>query len=761
MSSLGLFGGYLMGMLVLYLPGYATLSNIRLSSTWRLVLAPGISICYLTLICLMAARAGVVMTGGLLAGLLVMLGIVMGGIVSGVAHVWGRIQKESARSHVYTSLPVKFTEASRGESSDKSGNSSVRIEWLLIGWGLIVALGVFFVMYISALPSIDSFNTEFDNLSHIRRIKYYLETGIYTPFLGDYYLPSTENQNPFYASGAASFYPSVWHQIGALIASIFHTGAATGEHFANMVFAAGVFPVSMYGWLRQIFHDRYILRALGGVVCMVCVAYPWKLLSWGPLFPNVAAYALVPFVVVSVLMLVRPREEFSRGVAGASFVCGAVALVASQPNAVFSAGVLALFPLGYTIYQVVLETRLTRFARLNTSESELGDFKRRAVKFARGMVLVYALAVLALWVFCYKAGPLQNVVQFNWAAQMGRGDALYALLFAGYTTGGYQIVLSLLIIIGVVRTWYLRTYRSYALTYVLTCLMFVSTAAFNEGFLKHFLTGFWYTDSFRIAALCALAGMPLALLGIDGVIQLLRAGMHAIRVKFQGGVDGRHSCDSKRAVQESYSVSYAVLGALLCVLIIVPFSGDFHQVDRVSWRDGIHRSMNNGFFSEVRSMKDIYSFSNTVLDADEAKFVDKVEDVVGPDEVVANIPDDGSVFAPFVDDLNVYYRDLTGYGNKDEKPESVAIRERLWSVEHDREVQSALCETNIHYVMVLENAQTTPYKYHLWSFWDSERNFRGIRGITDSTPGFELVLQDEDKKLYRITALDEPHAAVS
>ena len=42
------------------------------------------------------------------------------------------------------------------------------------------------------------------------------------------------------------------------------------------------------------------------------------------------------------------------------------------------------------------------------------------------------------------------------------------------------------------------------------CLLFIVISIGSEGSLKHLLTGFWYTDPYRLAANLVIAAIPIA-----------------------------------------------------------------------------------------------------------------------------------------------------------------------------------------------------------------------------------------------------------
>jgi hypothetical protein len=134
----------------------------------------------------------------------------------------------------------------------------------------------------------------------------------------------------------------------------------------------------------------------------------------------------------------------------------------------------------------------------------------------------------------------------------------------------------------------------------------------------------------------------------------------------------------------------------------------------------------------------------------EADFMESVHRLVG-DELVINQPFDGSVFGYGVTGLRCYYRFFSGYGASSESWQSRVIRQRLYNIVDDLQVQEAVESVGARYVLVMstDERKSTFVK----DTYDASK-WRGINYITDDTPGFELVLEENGYKLYRITAAE-------
>lgn len=124
----------------------------------------------------------------------------------------------------------------------------------------------------------------------------------------------------------------------------------------------------------------------------------------------------------------------------------------------------------------------------------------------------------------------------------------------------------------------------------------------------------------------------------------------------------------------------------------------------------------------------------------------RVVAITGHDDLILNIPLDGSMYAYPIDDANVFYkRELTGPDSET----SQALRLRLNEYAESPEVQKAVEETGAKYVLQLSVKGPEGANYA-----DYERNrpedWVGIVSVTPDTPGFKLVLSDGNMALYAI-----------
>jgi hypothetical protein len=159
----------------------------------------------------------------------------------------------------------------------------------------------------------------------------------------------------------------------------------------------------------------------------------------------------------------------------------------------------------------------------------------------------------------------------------------------------------------------------------------------------------------------------------------------------------------------------------------------------------------NAFAFTVGQIRD-YS-QKTIYAEEESSFVEKAKQIVGSDELVINVPEDGSAFSYPIDGLRTYYRVTRTYGGDSETAESKQIRTGLYKIASDDSVKQAVKAVGARYVLQLDQGEPEAISPHFFTYETGEV-WQGIDSIRDDTPGFEVVLSEGDMRLYKITAVE-------
>lgn len=559
---------------------------------------------------------------------------------------------------------------------------------------------------VKQLDGPSSYFLGWDAIRHINGVQAFAESGHFSALSSSLFELETDAlHSPSVGSG--SFYPSGWYIVAALLAQQFGRTSVMAVNVCNFLFSSVVYPVSMLLLMSRLFPTNRLAVRLGSCVVLAFEAFPWLFLAFGPLYPNVGSMAMLP-AVAALWMDVVGSNASARPVPGmlpAACVClGGLAF--THPNALFS---LALFGAVYLAHKL-----------LRGSDEY--------VVLGRGVPSVVASAIFVcvfclLWALAFRLPFLSGVTSYVWNPYASFGQMALNIVTVAYSYGwvpsvAAQPILAILIAVGFFCCCREEDSRWLAALYLLVCSMLLIGAT-TENTFKHILTGFWYCDHNRIAAMCSMFGTPLAARGLAEVCRAVN------RL-----VEGRTHISSDMA--------FCATAALVTVLAFLP-NVTLPVAGTVKTSMGILRA-------QLETCQDpMYG----PIHWDEREFLGEAVKIVPHGAMVANYPYDGSIAAYGAYDLHVLHRNMTSAPGSGEKVESVLVRNSLDKVASDNAVRDAAESLGIEYVIKL-HIDDVGAMYPGAVECADEGNWRGILSITPDTPGFELVLSQNDLELYRV-----------
>lgn len=573
--------------------------------------------------------------------------------------------------------------------------------YFLVG---ILAVGVFFI---KNLDGPFSFFQAFDNGAHLATLRAFLESGSFSPF-GTVY-PLDSDVSPFIFS--SSFYPSAWHVIVALISLSTHVPITEAVNAVNASLIAIVFPAGMYLLVDYLFGEYSKAVLLGAIVSLSVVSCPWDFVIFGPLYPNLLAFVLVPSGITAFMLAIDGLKDLSFAVTLgriALFCFGCIAIALAQPNGIFT---MAMFLAPFLVDRVYKAT----------NKGEIGQFSRPAVA-ALGMMLF----VLLVWTAFYISPALSGLVQFNWAATTSPVQAVMDVVTFGMAGAPVQPLLSIACIFGISALWKKPGARWVVAPYFLASISYFLCVS-TEGFLKHYIAGFWYTDPHRVAALVGLFAIPLIVVGVTRLFEsAYNLAMARVVLKAEGG----RKCKIAVGI-------YAVLTALL-------WFPSFELRGIASIETGFGYLGDNIYIqNDDQAAK--------VLTHEEEQFARKALKLVPDDALVINSPNDGSAFLYALDNVNLLYRSFSLPSLDSELPESVAIRLRLDEMVDNPNVLEAVKRFGAEYVLLLDQGEDEgENRQRFWSYFPDQ--WAGIESVTGETPGFTEILTEGDMSLLKIVS---------
>lgn len=580
-------------------------------------------------------------------------------------------------------------------------------DWAILILGVCISLLIVVLVFVKNLDGPASFVQEYDNTTHMSVLRLFLETNDYSLFNFAKYEVGSISPTGIVSVG---LYPSLWHCFVAMVLDCTACSIPIAINAVNAFLSGVVFPSAIMLLVKVIFSNRKMYYT-SAIAAVACGGFPWLFLIFGPLYANIAAFSLLP-LVLSAFVLIFSKDNFLRTRIrwGLLFLSVCFAVAFAQPNALFSA-VLFLSPFCVSL----IWNRLKRSQGIPTVQ-----IKHIVI------VSAFVFCIVLFWVALYKAPFMQGVVQFTWPALFSKSQAVVNAISLSFTEmNAAQWVLAIIVLFGAVYPLLKKKYYWVVVAYVIVLVIYIINAS-TDGELKHLLSGFWYTDTYRIGAMAAIFSVPVACMGFVAIYDFLKALIEKFLLQ-----DGNKL--------NSVALSILLAGVFMCVNYWPNYVNPGNQEVRT------------GFGAIGEKVASLNSEAEPhMLDPDEADFAKKVEEIVPENALIINSPNDGSVFLYALNDLNIFYRDLEGDRGSREIKESAIIRNALDNYAYSQEVKEAVSSLGAKYVLILDQGDSTQLRAYLPNYHPEE--WEGIESITDETPGFETVLAQDDMRLYKITS---------
>lgn len=364
-------------------------------------------------------------------------------------------------------------------------------------WTIGAAVGAAVVIAVQVSVVIgapDAISQTFDNVFHLNAIRYILDTGAASPLeLGQMTSPN----------GGVPFYPSVWHATAAIVVQFSGASIPAVVNAQTIVIAALIWPLGAM-LLSRVLGGGTAVTVAAAVVSASVPMFPLLPMDYGVLYPFQLALATVP------VALAATASALGVGSGAADLAPGWWALVT------FGAlpGVALAHPGGFVGW-------------LALSAPLVGVFAVRAWRVHRrtGRRVLLALGVVA-----YLGGGLLLLKVLRpplptrlWPTALTPGQASLEVLQVSMFYGTVAIGVAVAVVLGLFWVVRLRTPAA-GMTlafWAIGALLFVVVIASPFGTLRDALTGSWYNNWPRLAALFGVTLVPLAALGLGRTAQAL------------------------------------------------------------------------------------------------------------------------------------------------------------------------------------------------------------------------------------------------
>lgn len=543
-----------------------------------------------------------------------------------------------------------------------------------------------------------------DNIRHYAYIRSLLNSTDWSTLnVSMYGIGVSQSLNP-YLSQTGGFYPLGWHIPSAITCALASTSIGIGTNVVNFALIGISLPLESYYLISQVFPNESKLRvATGAIVSLVLPASPWVLLAVWPLFPNLATMCLVPAAAALFIDATTDSSAY-RPTKIVSFIlcCGGISV--TQPNGIFVCAVL-LIP--YTVWICSKHGCKTKFAN------------RIGIKKARLIVgSIATLSISLIWIALYKLPPFQGVVSYYWSPISTIWQAMVDCLFTAYPIQPASIFIALLCAAGALHLLRKKLYWP-VISCSLAVILYVVAAAFGDNVIKHVLTGFWYTDPYRVAAMLAFCCIPVAYSGFTLLLGTVKA------------IADRLDVPSKSCI-----VAIAAVLVLFIVFALPSFA--IRGVTEITTPYSTMTANMRGFTRVDEG---------AILTESKIEFLNKVATITGPNAVIANTPYDGSCFAKGVANLNLLFCNDENYTDSTTSNWAIDLRSNLCNYVSSSSTKKNVRDKDVQYVLSLEEDEGD---MKAWYPAFEQSRWTGILSINEATPGFELILQTGDMALYKI-----------
>lgn len=357
----------------------------------------------------------------------------------------------------------------------------------------------------------DNISQRYDDVFHLNAVRYVLDTANASSLdLG---------RMGGGGGGRGAIYPAVWHSLAALVTQLTGAEVAVSVNIINLVAGAVLWPISVVFLTRVVIGPRLLGLAAAGVLSSGFVAFPYLLMVWGPLFPNLLSASVLPAVLATVILVCRKASAMTE-----TPLQSWLALILGLPGLALShmSSVNALLAFSAPL---LLWTLAGHVRRLVKGRAPLRSY------LLPGLATIVALSVAAVSWKVLRPGFYDG-----WKPHQTVAGAVGEVLGNAPIGTDLVLVTSVLALIGagtIMRRrglwWVLGCYAAAAYLYVVD-------AGYAAGWARDFFTGTWYQDTNRLAAYLPMFATVLAALGVTTAADAIRGATAGRRLQLNGSL---------------------------------------------------------------------------------------------------------------------------------------------------------------------------------------------------------------------------------
>lgn len=517
----------------------------------------------------------------------------------------------------------------------------------------------------------------YDNVYHLSAVRAILDSGN----------GSALSVGGMVQNGPSGVYPFAWHNLVALVVQITNVPIPVAVNAVNVLIGALVWTVSAMYLASRVAGARPAIMLMTGILAGGFGAFPYLAVDWGVLYPNFLAMAMLPAFIglVADVLGISAAPSPRLPLAIALLVLGTPGLALAHPNILMALGAFAVpMVLFWMIRCISLRRR--------------GEMSGRAVALAVAGVLAYLMVFVLVW---------DRFRPSLWGSRWPPTQTIFVSLKEALATSPLIITMSLpilvLTVLGLVavcvkwrQIWILGLY-------FVAVMFFVVVSAFPVGPLRQAITGIFFNDSYRLAAMLPVIALPLTVVGAVWVYDLVIA-----------------------AIPSSVTAVKPVFAALTAVAVVAGVG-----IGASTQNDQIH------LIQEKTTLDYAYSPDSKLLSPDERTLLGRAVDIVPPDATVIAQPATGASLFYALEGRKVILPAISSF----QSPAVRTLLDHLPEISGNPAVCEAIRELDSFYLFDFGSRQVS----------DLGMPFPSSEEIANM-PGLELLDHEGDAKLYRITA---------
>lgn len=360
--------------------------------------------------------------------------------------------------------------------------------------GVAVAAVLIGTRMLYAVGSPGNISQTFDNIFHLNAIAY---------------IEHTQEASSLTVGSMTGipFYPAAWHAVVALTQQLSGAPIPVAVNATNLIIGAGVWPLGSILLCRQLIGTSRLAMVVAGTMSAAFGAFPLMMADFGVLYPNLLSIALLPgMLALGIWVLgLSTTNELPKVMSWAALVIASPGMALAHPST-FMAFLAILVPaVVYVFARSWIRWRLDWNAN-----------RRRSVAWSIALAACFVALVVA-----WQSIRPDSAASF-WPPINSPAGSLWGLVTNSLMNRPPALMVSILIVVGIAvlvrrRQWWLLG------SFAVVCFLYEVVSSFRPGRLRDFLTGVWYNDSYRLAALVPTLALVLASVGTIWIIGYLRS----------------------------------------------------------------------------------------------------------------------------------------------------------------------------------------------------------------------------------------------